>query len=478
MRNWMRELSLHYEIIRNNYPDDKLIILFDIDGTILDMRYTIKALLKSYDKQFNTGYFTNLNLVDINFPEEDLEKALVEMGVEFRQIGHVLDWYYKNRWSTWALNEAHNPFPGVLDVIRWFQLHKNTYTGLNTGRIERLREETLLSLNKLGREYRVRFENDLLMMNSTERKSDVALSKMEGIRKYQKAGYRVVAVIDNEPDMLDAIEKMEGADEILLLHAGSLFNHRRANIPARAIKENVYDLAELVRAQKIPRHIQLVWENVHDNESMQKFLASNVQWADISDLINRIFYSRKFWTNDSKQNEEISRQEHLLRSMLDNAKGARLDLASEFIDVKSYIEIIKQFGFRSDQLWFRISLERFRGDDVRRLATIFPDAAIECQVDSLSTMLAEQSAKMDEIVERYQGWGINRFGISWVDRRNRPLQQWLDDTGRDVVLNHVFGFDAFLQSVLTAPRTIVSDFSFTVINKELEINTNNTVINA
>jgi len=343
MKNWMRELSLHYEILRNNYPDDKLIILFDIDGTILDMRYTIKALLKSYDTQFNTGYFKNLNLVDINFPEEDLEKALVEMGVEFRQIGHLLDWYFKNRWSTWALNEAHNPFPGVLDVIRWFQLHKNTFIGLNTGRIERLREETLLSLNKLGREYRVRFDNDLLMMNSTERKSDVALSKMEGIRKFQNAGYRVVAVIDNEPDILEAIEKMERVDEIVLLHAGSLFNNKRANIPARAIKGNIYDLAELVKAQIIPRHIQLVWENVHDNESMQRFLASNVQWADISDLMNRIYYSRKFWTNDSKQVEDVARQEHLLRSMMDNDKGARLDLVSEFIDVKSYIETIKHF---------------------------------------------------------------------------------------------------------------------------------------
>ena len=203
-----------------------------------------------------------------------------------------------------------------------------------------------------------------------------------------------------------------------------------------------------------------------------------MQWADISDLMNRIYYARKFWTNDNKQVEEISRQEHLLRSMLDNNKGARLDLASEFIDVKSYIETINHFGFRSDQLWFRISLERFRGEDVRRLAAIFPDAVIECQVDFLAPMLSEKSAKVDEIVERYQGWGINRFGISWVDRRNRPLQEWLDDTGRDVVLNNVFGFDSFLQSVLTGPRAIVSDFSFTEMNKELESNANLAFISA
>ena len=41
----MRELALHYEILRNNYPNVKLLILFDIDGTLLDNRYTIRALL-------------------------------------------------------------------------------------------------------------------------------------------------------------------------------------------------------------------------------------------------------------------------------------------------------------------------------------------------------------------------------------------------------------------------------------------------
>jgi hypothetical protein len=42
------------------------------------------------------------------------------------------------------------PYPGALEVIRWFQLQESTFLGLNTSRPERLRADTLHSLNALG----------------------------------------------------------------------------------------------------------------------------------------------------------------------------------------------------------------------------------------------------------------------------------------------------------------------------------------
>ena len=468
MKNWMRELSLHYEIIRNNYPDDKLLILFDIDGTILDMRYTIKALLKLYDTEFNTTYFSNLELTDIDFPEEELERALTRMGVEYRHAGQVLDWYGKNRWSNWVLNEAHIPFPGVLDVIRWLQLHRNTYVGLNTARIERLREETLLSLNRLGKEYRVRFDNDLLLMNRTERKTEIAAAKVEAIRACRQKGYRVVAVIDNEPDILDSIMQMEQADEILLLHARTLFNLRRTALPARAVNGNVYDLTELARMQHLPRHIQLVWSNIHDTIQMDGFLASNVQWGDITDLVNRIYYANKFGENSDTQVKDISIYEHMVGMMAEMHKGARLDLISEFIEVNGYLEVVSQFGFRPDQLWFRVNLDRFNGEDIRQLAMRFPGATIECQADFLTPLLMDANEKLDQLLARLELFGINRFGVDWNTRKMKQMVEWLVDNGRNVTLNNVCGYDAFLQAVLMGPRAILSDFSFAEMNTVFE----------
>ena len=38
-KDWMEELASHYESARDKYPQDRLMVLFDIDGTILDTRH-------------------------------------------------------------------------------------------------------------------------------------------------------------------------------------------------------------------------------------------------------------------------------------------------------------------------------------------------------------------------------------------------------------------------------------------------------
>jgi hypothetical protein len=38
MNDWMRTLADHYTAARRRWPMDELVIVFDIDGTILDMR--------------------------------------------------------------------------------------------------------------------------------------------------------------------------------------------------------------------------------------------------------------------------------------------------------------------------------------------------------------------------------------------------------------------------------------------------------
>lgn len=58
MTSWMKSLSAHYEAMRKRFPDDRLIILFDIDGTILDARHMIHYILKSYDTCCETFYFS------------------------------------------------------------------------------------------------------------------------------------------------------------------------------------------------------------------------------------------------------------------------------------------------------------------------------------------------------------------------------------------------------------------------------------
>ena len=56
----------------------------------------------------------------------------------------IREFYDQRFWNLETLLEAHRPFHGVLEIIRWFQLQPNTEVGLNSGRPEELRAETLL----------------------------------------------------------------------------------------------------------------------------------------------------------------------------------------------------------------------------------------------------------------------------------------------------------------------------------------------
>lgn len=141
MQNWMQALAVHYEKMRAQYPRDDLLILFDIDDTILDIRYSMLYLLQAYDLRNGTEFFINRSITDINFTIDELESDLSGLRVDEAHYTAIRRWYENHCWSMSAILESHRPFPGVLDVIRWFQLQPHTHVGLNTARAENLREE-------------------------------------------------------------------------------------------------------------------------------------------------------------------------------------------------------------------------------------------------------------------------------------------------------------------------------------------------
>ena len=77
MNNWMTTLADHYDRIRGHYPDDELMVFFDIDGTILDMRYMILYLLRKYDQEHDSAFFEGLELGDIDLHENQVDRQRV-----------------------------------------------------------------------------------------------------------------------------------------------------------------------------------------------------------------------------------------------------------------------------------------------------------------------------------------------------------------------------------------------------------------
>ena len=82
--DWMTELASHYEKVRDQHPQDRLIILFDIDGTILDSRHMVLHVLQAFDEDRGTSFFQRLQVSDIEVHENQVNRLLAELQIHPR----------------------------------------------------------------------------------------------------------------------------------------------------------------------------------------------------------------------------------------------------------------------------------------------------------------------------------------------------------------------------------------------------------
>ncbi len=253
MDNWMKLLGSHYRRERTRRPRDKLLIVFDIDGTILDMRYMIRYVLKEIDRNHGTDHFAHLGISEIEVHEGDVDIYLDRLAITGPEKERILSSYRAALWSSTAVADAHEPFQGVFDVIRWFQFQENTFVGLNTGRPEALRFNTISSLNRLGERYSVHFSHDLLYMLPDDRPGSLPEAKVEGLRHFRSIGYRPIAMIDNEPENLEAIARHEAGRNMLLLHADTIFRSRPMFPSRKIIRGDSYNVDEFMDGHGLKR---------------------------------------------------------------------------------------------------------------------------------------------------------------------------------------------------------------------------------
>ena len=105
--NWMRALADRFNRARQKYPEEPLMIVFDIDGTILDMRYMVRWVLLAYDRGHGTSYFHGLNVADIQVHENQLDRFLEEWSLPQSNKESVLRWYLDQRWNRNSILASH-----------------------------------------------------------------------------------------------------------------------------------------------------------------------------------------------------------------------------------------------------------------------------------------------------------------------------------------------------------------------------------
>ncbi len=459
----MRELALHYEKMRTSYPNDRLLILLDIDGTILDKRYMKLHLLRQYDRAHGTEYFRNLSVLNVTHSENHIQELLDRLSLSREAKRNVIEWYAQNAATPAAVLESHRPFRGVLELIRWFQLQPNTFVGLNSSRPEHLREDTIHCLNKLGEEFRVRFSNELLFMNPEN--MGVEQAKMEGVKYFQKLGYKIFAAIDNELENLKAVAQADAQQEIILLHASAIFRSKRKEAqPSRIVDGKSYDLTELILEEKLPQHIQLVWHGVNDGSNFRQFLSSAIHWGEIdvrSDPISLELVLRQDPFDDIPPEHEIPISlDEALRGFKASGRGVKLDLKEGGLVLYEILEKIESAGIEESNLWFNGNIERLQEGGFRTLSRRFPKAILQCPVDFLAPLILSTPDAAKNILDMLTQWGVNRFSISWLTPNKRQIFDRMDRWKFEVNIYNVPNLEFFLQAVLFLPRSITSNFNF------------------
>lgn len=459
MRDWMHALAEKYGSTRARFPEEELLILFDIDGTILDARYHLRHLLVDFDRTHGTSYFTGLTPAMIEVPEARLGDLLERCGVGPERQDAVRRHVARRRWSLDAMLASHQPYRGVLDVIRWLQLQPRTHVGLNTGRPEARRDDTLLALNELGREYRVRFESPLLFMNDTDQAAHVPARKAEALAFFRARGYRVLAVVEDDAANIAAMAAADPSREVLFLHAELSFQSP-GHPGSRAVRGRDYDLTSLASESPLPGHVQLVRRGVGDRTSLSEFLESPVGWAESPVrldpsrrvVVRQAGYDQVPWSAD----EEPLELAEALAEVATRGRGLRLRLEGRQHLLERVLDVVDRAPVDTSCLGFLARIEDLEYMGFRSLATTCPLAAILAPVDFLVPLVLGMPDRARELLHSLQAWGITGFSVSWRTSGVRRLLSSFSRWGLDVDIRDVDDLRDFLGAALTLPASMTA----------------------
>jgi hypothetical protein len=461
----MKTLAEAYHAACERYPGEKLMLVSDIDGTILDMRYLVVSVLQAYDQAHGTAFFTRLSTTDIDVHENHVAQLLERLDISAADRDAVMTWYLDRRWRYDVIVSNHRPYPGVLPMIRWFQLQPNTTVGLLTGRPEQFREPTLISLNRAGETHKVTFDDDALIMNPGGWEQDVDNFKVAGLRRFRDMGYHVFAVIDNEPHVLQALADAESETDLLLLHADTIFESHTSSMPRDIIQGNDYGLTDLIASEEsLPRDVQLVWHGVNDPANLKEFIASGLDWAEIDvrydpsgELILR---HDSFETTPVIQDEEWLVYDNAVTALANTNTGIKFDIKGGVKVLDQVLASVVNLNLPDERLWFNADIQGIGEEGFRRIKATHASAIVQCPITWLTPLIEAAPTEARRILELLVDWGINRFSVDWMSPSALEMFETLATWGYDVNFYAVPDLEGFLEAVVLLPCSVTSDFNF------------------
>jgi phosphoglycolate phosphatase-like HAD superfamily hydrolase len=459
--DWMHALADHYAAMRSTYPSDELCIVFDIDGTIVDLRHLVVHVLLRYDRERETHLFHGIVPEDITVPENKIDALLESLDVPVGQRDDLAAFYRQRLWDEDGMIAASAPYRGVLSVIRWFQIQPGTRVALNTGRPESMRRITLDSLNAVGGSARVRFEPELLFMRS-EGTSAVPNAKIAVLEEIRAEGLRVVAVVDNEPENLAAMATARGAEDILFLHADTMFESQRQQ-GLGMVEGTSYELGGLISEDLLREHVELVWHGVNDGENLRQFMSSGITWAEIDlrrDPVGRLVlrhdgFDERPWNRDERSFPARPSIDALAAA----GRSIKLDVKENGDTLRAGIDLIDSFELGDERVWFNAEIEVVGAEGFEAFRDRYPDATSSCPIDFLVPLLTVAPEEADIVLRRLRSWGVSRLSVRWGDGMRHVIGE-LELRGWETNIYAVPDFQSFLEAAVLLPTSVTADFNF------------------
>ena len=230
---------------------------------------------------------------------------------------------------------------------------------------------------------------------------------------------------------------------MLLLHADTIFESKRARVSRPVARGRDYRLDELIEGQgALPSRVQLVWHGVNDEANLRQMLASTVRWAEVDARLERgvsdpIVRADGFETMPPGPSERWLSLAEVIGAIASGGRAIKLDLKTGGELIERVIELVRARGMRDEDLWLNGRIEVLGEAGFRRLREAFPGATLQCPADFAAPLVLALPEEARVVLERLRGWGIDRFSLSWDNAQLRELVSRMDEWHYDVNLYRV-----------------------------------------
>jgi hypothetical protein len=94
------DLARHYAHVRSAHPTDRLLVVSELDGPIVDQRHIVRRRLLDHDRVHGTNHFSGVEPAEVDVDAGNLERFITRQGLPATGAREILDWCPKRASST------------------------------------------------------------------------------------------------------------------------------------------------------------------------------------------------------------------------------------------------------------------------------------------------------------------------------------------------------------------------------------------